>query len=603
MNRRRLLRAMAVLGGGGLLAACTRGLPRVETAAPALPSLAPTAAPPTQRPTATLRPATPTPRPTQTPRPTATQAPSAVPTEVVTPSQAERPEVWPLRWGVDDAAARPLAWPYIKYTPEVIEAFGLDFLVHHLQPFAEVEQNRQFARDMDVWCDRQRITWLANLEVANRAAQFVDEQSRDWFNRADGRHFFLFPEELLETLGELYRLQGLMYDAPAQMQNCANCTAEGIDQPWVYDPAGDRLEDAADAFAEAAAELAADHAAYGLPLYAAHRFPVLLHGLARGGWTPACKILRESWSPAAIACAMGAALQYGTELWIAPDLWFLEQYPGHDPETYRSALLLAYHLGADAIYTENLAYDHRNAGVGSLIQAGSSSYTVTEHGRVAQWFRQEYVPANPRGYSFRDLIPRVAIIRQEDGCWGQAQSWLPDRLFGHPTWRSTQTTEAWLRLWHVLTRGTIPGDALSWQGGGNRGRAYQLFCPLEGVVVYDHHARKPLFDKAELICLTGLGVSEPTLQDVAECVAAGATCVALAHLAPEDVRREAGGPGVVAAGTGRWVLVEDFLDPLAVEHLLPALPAGKTIRYRLGDTMVRFAPVGDDPNRLEVSLS
>ena len=603
MDRRGVLRAMAAMVGGGLLAACTRRLPRVPTAPPPLPTLAPRTA--TPRPSPTARPATATPRPRATPtaRPTRTPPPTAAPTEVVTPSHAQRPDVWPLRWGVDDAAPRPLAWPYVRWAPQVIETFGFDLLVHHLQPAADLRQGQRFLTDMDGWCQRQGIDWVANLEAANWIAQFVDQEGRDWFNRPDGRHYFQFPDDMLAALGQLERLQGLMYDEAAHMQNCANCMAEGIDQPWVYDPTGDRLEGAADAFAEAAAELAAHHAAYGLSLYSEHVFPVLFHGLARGGWTAATKILKENWSPAYIACAMGAALQYGTELWITPDLWFMEDYPGHDAETYRSALLLAYHLGADAIYTENLAYDHRGAGAGSLIQAGSATFEVTEHGRVARWFRQSYVPANPRAYSFRDLIPRVAIIRQEDGCWGQAHSWLPDRLFGRADWQSSATTEAWLRLWHVLSRGVIPGDALSWHGGSNRGQPYRLFCPLEGVVVYDHHARKPLFEKAELICLTGLGVSAPTLDDVAACVEAGATCVALAHLAPEAVRREAGGTGVVAAGAGRWVLVEDFLDPLAVEHIVPTLPTGKTIRYRFGDTMVRFAPVEDDPNRLEVSIS
>ena len=454
-----------------------------------------------------------------------------------------------MRWGFDEYGRQPRL-DRRPWAAEAMEAFGFDLWVHHYLPKASIQANRDEIREIDAWCGQRGMTWLLNVEDANWKAGFVDERGRDWYNHGDGRHYFQFPDELLETLGACQHLEGLLYDEAAHMQNCANCMAEGIDQPWVYDPAGDRLDGAADAFAEAAAELAAHHAAYGLALYSEHVFPVLFHELSRGGWTAATKILKENWSPAYIACAMGAALQYGTELWITPDLWFMEDYPGHDAETYRSALLLAYHLGADAIYTENLAYDHRGAGAGSLIQAQSATFEVTEHGRVARWFRQSYVPANPRAYSFRDLIPRVAIIRQEDGCWGQAHSWLPDRLFGRADWQSSATTEAWLRLWHVLSRGVIPGDALSWHGGSNRGQPYRLFCPLEGVVVYDHHARKPLFEKAELICLTGLGVSAPTLDDVAACVEAGATCVALAHLAPEAVRREAGGVGVVAAGAG-----------------------------------------------------
>jgi hypothetical protein len=593
-GRRRLLQAMAVIGGSGLLTACTRALPtptgRPSVATPALRTAAPTR---TRRAVATR-----TLRPTSTP--TEPVTPRATPEGE--PTSEGRPEVWPLRWGVDDAGSRPYAWPYIKWGPEVLEAFRFDLILHHYLPLPSIAQNQQFIAAMDAWCDRYGVGWIANLEHANWIASFIDENDIDWFTRPDGRHFFLFPNEVLDALGDCRRLRGLMYDEAAHMQNCANCMAQGTDQPWVYDPAGDALEDAADRFASAVGLLAEHHAAFGIPLYTEHFFPVLFHGFARGGWTAATKILKENWAPAYIACAMGAALQYGTELWITPDLWFINDYPGHDPDTYRSALLLAYHMGADTIYTENLAYDHEDAGRGSLIRAGEYAFAVTDHGRVAQWFRQEYVPTHPRRYSFRDLIPRVAIIRQEDACWGQARSWLPDRLFGSKTWRSTDTTEAWLRLWHVLSRGTIPGDSLSWHGGSNRGRDYQLFCPLEGVVVYDHHARKPLFDKAELICLTGLGISEPTLRDVAECVEEGATCVALAHLAPDEVREASGGAGIVEVGGGRWVVVQDFLDPLAVEAIVPVLPAGKAIRYRFGDVMVRFEPVDDDPNRLEVSF-
>ena len=59
---------------------------------------------------------------------------------------------------------------------------------------------------------------------------------------------------------------------------------------------------------------------------------------------------------------LGSSIQYDKELWITPDLWGMQDYPSHSVEEYRSSLLLAYHMGADAIYKENLAYDGAGKG-------------------------------------------------------------------------------------------------------------------------------------------------------------------------------------------------------------------------------------------------
>ena len=507
-----------------------------------------------------------------------------------------------MRWGFDEYGhdQRLDRRPWAK---AAMEAFGFDLWVHHYRPLESIQANRAAIQEIDAWCGQRGMTWLLNVEDANWKAGFVDEHGRDWYNRADGRHYYLFPEELLEALGACQHLEGLLYDEAAHMQLCANRMAEGIDQPWVYDPAGDALVDAADAFAEAVGKLAALHAAYGIRLYTEHVFPVMFHGFARAGWTAATKVLKENWSPAYIACAMGAALQYGTPLWITPDLWGMSGYPGHSVEEYRSALLLAYHLGADAIYTESFTYDHEKRGQGSLVHDRGEAYDVTPYGEVTRWFRQEYLPAHPRGYTLRDVRPRVAIIRQEDGCWGQALSWLPDRLFGHPTWRSTSTTETWLRVWHLLSRGVIPVDSLSWHGGFTRNTEHQLFCPLDGVVVYDHHVGAERLAGVEVLFLVGLGVSSETLAAVEAAVTAGATCVAQPHLAPPAVLAGRDGEGCLAQGQGRWIVQADPLAPAVRRAVEPALPAPNTLRYRFGDREVVFSPVDGDPDRLEISLT
>jgi len=242
---------------------------------------------------------------------------------------------------------------------------------------------------------------------------------------------------------------------------------------------------------------------------------------------------------------------------------------------------------------------------GSLIAVPDdhSSYRITPYGEVTRWFIQDYVPAHPRHYAIADLKPRVAIIRQEDACWGQATSFLPDRLFGSHTWRSSTLTESWLRIWHLLSRGVMSADTMSWFGQSHTGRPYQVFCPLDGVVVYDHHVQAPHLDSVELIFLTGLGLSPETQAAVAQRVRDGAICVGLSDLVPDRVRSEAADKGEVSDGNGRWVITNDFLAPHVRRAVDPYISAYDTLQYRFGDTDVKLHPVDGDPNVLEADVS
>jgi hypothetical protein len=507
----------------------------------------------------------------------------------------------PVGWGVDDAGTRPYLLDHPK-AAEVFEEFGFDFWVTHYHfSSPKIELNRAGIRRVDDWCADRGVEWIANLESPNFVKAHVDEKGRDWYNRDDGRHFFLFPEELLEEFGCCRALWGFMYDEAAHMQNCRNKIA-GLDKPWIFDPEGQTLTEAAEEFTRAVGEVREIHAEHGIRLSTEHVFPVLYHGFARAGWTAGTKVLKENWSPAYIACAMGAALEYGTELWVTPDLWFGGSYPGHSTDEYRSALLLAYHMGADRIYTENLSFDHDGKGTGSLVLLSEDDYRVTPHGEVAKWFWHEYVPAHPRPYTFRDIRPRVAIVRQPDACWGQSNSWLPNTLFGHKEWQSNPTTEAWLQIWHLLSRGVIPEYTLSWHHLEEQGRPYQVFCPLDGVVVYDHLVGQGLLKDADVIFLTGLGVSERTRRAIGRCVKRGATCVALPHLLPGWVRRKTGDAGHLRSGEGLWVATESFLADAVREHVEHVIPREDVIRYRFGDNEVAFSPIDGNPNRLTVKV-
>ncbi len=500
-------------------------------------------------------------------------------------------------WGVDNAGG-PFNLHELPWAEKLLDEFQFDLWVQHYWPRKETAANRAHIRAIDAWCAARDIQWVANLEHANWAQHFIDEHGNDWFRRDDGRHFFLFPDTLLEEFGGAERLLGLMYDEAEHMQMCANMISEAH-RPFMYDPAGDILAEAGDAFVEAASEVARRHRRHGVRLYTEHVFPVLFHGFARAGFNAGTKLLKEGWSPVHTACAMGAALQYETPLWLTPDLWGLSDYPGHTVEEYRSALLFAYHMGADCIYTENLAYKGagENEGACSLICVEGDAYTVTPYGDVAKWFISEYVPAHPRRHTFRDARPRTAIVRQPDTCWGQGGTWYPDTLFGHPDWKPNETTRAWVSLWHLLTRGTVPAESLTWFGPGYKGRPLQFACPVDGVVVYDHHVGYDLLQGLEAILLTGLGVSEGTRDAVARSVREGALCVALPHLLPDGVREKMGEDNTLPEGDGVWIRAADFLDPHVRDAVAPLLPEPGHIRYRFGDGTVEFFIDLDDPHK------
>ncbi|MDT8390439.1 MAG: hypothetical protein RRC34_08030 [Lentisphaeria bacterium] len=167
-----------------------------------------------------------------------------------------------IRWGVDDAGTtgRLLTHPKSR---ELFREFGFNFWVMHYASRPEIEQNLNYIRSVDTWCQEANVRWVANLEGPNFIKEFTDEEGRSWYNRPDGRHFHLFPDELLEAFGKSKQLWGLMYDEAAHMQNCRNKIA-GLDAPWIFDPEGHTLESAAEGFTEAVREIERLHARYGM---------------------------------------------------------------------------------------------------------------------------------------------------------------------------------------------------------------------------------------------------------------------------------------------------------------------------------------------------
>jgi len=131
---------------------------------------------------------------------------------------------------------------------------------------------------------------------------------------------------------------------------------------------------------------------------------------------------------------------------------------------------------------------------------------------------------------------------------------------------------------------------------------YQVFYPLDGVVVFDEKVGGEHLTNVELIFLTGIGISEATLNDVKARVKQGAVCVSLPNLAPAEILNQTGNNGSLADGQGQWIVSKSFLSDEVKQAVQSFLPQENYMRYQFGDTEVQFRPVGGDKDKIEVRV-
>jgi hypothetical protein len=387
------------------------------------------------------------------------------------------------------------------------------------------------------------------------------------------------------------------------------------------------LEQAHDAALAGFRRLRERFAAQGAPgLTATHVWPAMLHMAARAGCTPCPKICKEFYSTVSLAIGMGAARQYSRPLWVDTDMWYYALVPGHPAEEVRANLQLAYWLGADLVYLEGSGYNVVPAGKQgdpfSLVNlVDESHYQLTPHGEMLKAFCREYLPANPRTWTFRDVRPEMAIVRFDDTDFGQ-KSWGADRLYGTEALRSDRDTAAWLRLWNVLTWGKTGTDAISYFKPSIKqpvqnpryhqdvipsyltdaaSAEHRFFVPLNGVVVYDHMVGYDLLKGIPVLFLTGKTVSQETMAAIERCVSEGATCVAWGPLAARHGLAWTRATATVRRGRGRFVLTDDFAAPAAVRSYRRHLGKPDEISYRFGDHQVVLRRVTD--NTVDVSVT
>lgn len=356
-------------------------------------------------------------------------------------------------------------------------------------------------------------------------------------------------------------------------------------------------------------------------------WPALLHTDARAGLIPCPKICKEFYSTVSLAVGMGAALEYGRDLWVDVDMWYFAMVPGHPPDEVRANLELAYWLGADLVYLEGCGYNLFPAGkqgipFSLMTQVDEQRYQLTPHGEMLKDFCTRYLPAHPRAWTFRDVRPDSAIIRFDDTDVGQ-KSWGVDKLFGTPNLKPDRDTAAWLALWNVLTHGKTGSDGIAWFKGSVKHPAanpryhqditpsylsdpacaeHRFFVPLNGVVVFDHLVPYERIKGIPVLFLTGKVVSPDTMAAIRRCVSEGALCVAWGPLAAANGFTDwRGGVQVVRHGKGRFVLTDDFQSPETVQHYRRAIGRPDEIRYRFTGRTVVLKRVTD--NSVDVRIT
>jgi hypothetical protein len=117
------------------------------------------------------------------------------------------------------------------------------------------------------------------------------------------------------------------------------------------------------------------------------------------------------------------------------------------------------------------------------------------------------------------------------------------------------------------------------------------FCPLDGVLVFDHLAGSRELAGADLIVLTGELISEATRQAAMAEVERGADGLALPHLLPGDLVAQAGPmPALLPYGRGRLLVADDFTHEAVVQFVQRHRGPADSIRYRFGQSQITLNP-------------
>ena len=487
--------------------------------------------------------------------------------------------------GIDNSGDR--CKPGEFFNPVAMDSLGVDFVVYHYRgPEGTVADEAKKMEKLGNDFQKANLKVVVNVECGNWHIDMKSTDGYEWVSQPDNLHLFKFPPNVQKSLNQSEAVWGIQYDELEHSQITRNLSITiehpGIELVSLAETTGMDFKSADNAVYKGARSLVDECKRYGTrQVLTEHVWPILFHNFARAGITPVYKQMKENWSNVWAACAMGACLQYNQELWACLDFWHYNTFPGHSAEELWGNLLFAYWAGVDKAYVES---------IGKHIYEIDSNNTLRlkERGEVLRRFAKEYVPNNPRPYTFRDFEPEIAIIRFDETEWGQGPNtyctvdyhgeklnfYWKDWLFGAYNLNTSSASEEWLKAWHTITHGMVKKESLSWNAGNvYEGMTYRCFAPANSPVVFDDTVTKEYLKSVKLAFLCGLYISENTLQDVTSLVRRnGLVVVTSKRFAPKEFATDySSGTKEFKDGKGKWIITDDMAGDELKKLVAPSI--------------------------------
>ncbi len=507
------------------------------------------------------------------------------------------------------------------FNPAAMDALGVDFVVYHYRgPKGTIEDEAKKMERLVNSFSEKGLKVVVNVESGNWSLDMASKEGHNWVMQPNKLHLFKFPPEVIKSLAKSPALWGILYDELEHSQITRNLTITlrnpGLEMVSLAETTGMDFKSADKAVYEGAKSLADECKGYGAAkVLTEHVWPVLFNNFARAGMTPAYKQMKENWSNVWAACAMGACLQYNSELWSCIDLWNHNTFPGHSAKELWGNLLFAYWAGVDKAYVESI-------GNHTYEIVDNERVKLKERGEALSNFAKKYLPENPRPYTFRDFEPEIAIIRFDDTEWGQGKNvycdvdydnkdnhkklrlYWKDWLFGAYDLNTSPASEEWIKAWHTITHGMVKKESLSWNAGNYyEGMPHRSFAPVNSPVVFDDNVTKEHLKTVKLAFLCGLFISKNTMEGITSLVKKnGMIAVSSQRFAPKKfVAEYTGGTKEFRVGKGKWIITDDMAGDELKKVVKPLLGKEDEIVYKFRGNRVVTMKISSDGNELKIS--
>ncbi|WP_100405512.1 hypothetical protein [Bacillus solitudinis] len=506
-----------------------------------------------------------------------------------------------MRTGTGKVYPSQDATPTPRSFVKEMQGMGAEFYVHHM--FPSLVGQSEVIGDM--------VNYGMDICIGNEYGN-INGPYVEGTNRYD------VPDSVIAEAARSGRLIGLLYDEPEHLQiNASQYRKDGFFPHWAKTD-GLTLDQAARKVTKAVAnrvkhteELIRKEGMQTntIPLVTEQVFPVMFHTQARGGMVVCPKTMKESFQSLQLSTALGAAKQYGKDMWICVDLWgpdvgewFIRTsgFPGHSPGEYASALRMSYLMRPSHLFTENIDV---------LLKYENATFSKTVFGEVWDEFVHKYIPENRLQWNHRQVNPDIVFIHSDDSNYGQNT-----RLFGNRQLVGWEKSQSIFHVWHLLSHKKIPphGSCMHisgydfprhrlkeevplekfplrngriWDGD----REHPLFYPVNNVVVYDEFVKEIQLGNPKLLIAAGTRISLESLAALRKKAENGSTVIIAQWLTTEswsESRR---------VGEGVWLVTENFLEDSSVhETMRPFLGTDQCWMQRFGDEELRIYPSDQD---------